>query len=416
MSEKYSANIGQRFGRLTIVSMLDQANTPRANKNGPNCLTKCDCGEFKTASLYSVRYGGTKSCGCLRKEHARRVAVKKIKNKPTIGKRYGEVCVVEDLGLSINSKGKRGRFVKLLCDCGAERVARKEQVLAGKIVICAKHHGLSRSKTSNIWRGMITRCTNPDDRNYAAYGGRGIGVSDDWSLFANFLRDMGPCPEGKSLDRIDNNQGYSKENCRWATTKEQARNKRGNIFLEYEGKRLCISDWAVIKKLKTNTIQRRIKAGWSTDRILQANESNTFGKLLFTEKDKRLNLWYRWRMMIKRCTDQNHESYHRYGGRGIKVCAQWAESFECFLHDVGFPETGESLDRIDNNGNYEPANVRWVDSKKQSQNKSTNAFLKIGKKTKTISEWSRITGVGHSLIRKRLNAGWSPEKAIGTVE
>lgn len=90
------------------------------------------------------------------------------------------------------------------------------------------HAGTKRSPTYNTWRAMRQRCQNPNHDKYSYYGARGITVHDDWNTFDNFLKDMGERPRGKTLDRIDPDKSYGPDNCRWATKKQQANNKRAN--------------------------------------------------------------------------------------------------------------------------------------------------------------------------------------------
>jgi hypothetical protein len=113
------------------------------------------------------------------------------------------------------------------------------------------------------WSSMRQRC-KPDNKDAANYFQRGIAVCERWSSFENFIADMGLRPSGKSsIDRIDNNKGYSPENCRWATRIEQESNKRTTVLLEVNGVSKTQAEWA--RQLGTNptTIMRRLKAGWS---------------------------------------------------------------------------------------------------------------------------------------------------------
>lgn len=106
-------------------------------------------------------------------------------------------------------------------------------------------HGMSRTSTYRIWTSMKSRCRNENNQTYAEYGGRGITVCERWDKFMNFLSDMGVRPDGHSLDRINNDAGYSPDNCRWATRAEQNRNTRLTVNIEFNGVKKCITDWAI---------------------------------------------------------------------------------------------------------------------------------------------------------------------------
>ena len=118
------------------------------------------------------------------------------------------------------------------------------------------------------WYGMKTRCFNKNYKDYKYYGGRGIKVCNSWMKFENFFEDMGERPEGKTLDRIDNNGNYCKENCYWATRKEQANNRRSNRYLTYKGKTQNVSEWAEELNINKNDISNRLNLGWKIERIL----------------------------------------------------------------------------------------------------------------------------------------------------
>jgi len=123
-----------------------------------------------------------------------------------------------------------------------------------------------------------------------------------------------------------------------------------------------------------------------------------------------------WRSMRCRCYRVTDPSYQWYGGRGISVCQRWRESFLAFLADVGpRPSPRHSVDRIDNDGNYEPANCRWATTREQKANVSWNRHLTYNGETRNISEWARQTGISSSTIRIRLDRlGWTIEDALTT--
>lgn len=102
------------------------------------------------------------------------------------------------------------------CGCLARDTARKN----------SRKHGHYGSRTYRIWGGIVQRCTNPNTRGYKTYGGAGVSICDRWRVFDNFLSDMGECPDGLTIDRINTLEGYSPENCRWASYVEQAHNKK----------------------------------------------------------------------------------------------------------------------------------------------------------------------------------------------
>lgn len=124
-----------------------------------------------------------------------------------------------------------------------------------------------------------------------------------------------------------------------------------------------------------------------------------------------------WSSMKERCLNAKHKYYYRYGGRGVTICARWINSFENFLEDVGPSPKGvhrASLDRVDNNGNYEPGNCRWTDTVTQCRNRSSNRLLTYNGQTKCLSEWGIISGKGENAIRSRLLMGWSIDRAMET--
>lgn len=131
-------------------------------------------------------------------------------------------------------------------------------------------HKKSKTKIYGVWLTMRQRCLNPEVKAYANYGGRGICVCNRWDDFELFLKDMGHPPSSKhTLDRIDVNGNYEPSNCRWATRKDQALNKRNNHVLEYNGEKLTISEWSTKLEIPYNTIIGRINNyGWTVNAAL----------------------------------------------------------------------------------------------------------------------------------------------------
>ena len=114
------------------------------------------------------------------------------------------------------------------------------------------------------WRSMRARCTNPKLKEYPRYGGRGITVCERWQAYENFLADMGRRPSLQyTIDRIDVNQGYCKENCRWATAQEQQNNRTNNVLITVDGAIKTMSEWARLYNIKKSTINKRMKRGWT---------------------------------------------------------------------------------------------------------------------------------------------------------
>jgi hypothetical protein len=126
----------------------------------------------------------------------------------------------------------------------------------------------ARKRTYQSFSSMRYRCFVPKSNEYHNYGGRGITVCERWNNFENFLSDMGFRPEKLTLERIDNNGNYEPSNCRWATRKEQRHNQRSCHYLEHNGERKPLREWARIGGICEHTFLRRIRRGWSVERAM----------------------------------------------------------------------------------------------------------------------------------------------------
>lgn len=198
------------------------------------------------------------------------------KKQVSIGTRFGHLTVIEELP-PVRRANQTYRSIKLACDCGNESVTRLANLTRKKrpVKSCGcltpkrnseahKTHGMRLTKTYTIWQSILSRCSNSRAKDYHRYGGRGISVCSQWvNSFEAFFSDMGECPKGMSIERIDNNRGYAPWNCRWATPLEQAQNRRDNVLLTARGKTLCVAEWSRLSGIKEGTIRARISRGWS---------------------------------------------------------------------------------------------------------------------------------------------------------
>lgn len=194
---------GQRFNRWTVIRRLENTTKGQAR-----WFVKCDCGKTAIRPSNGLIYGRSKSCGCLR-------------NETTLAR-------------------------------------------------STKHHNSSNSyisPTYHSWAGMKARCDNPEQSHYKHYGGRGITYDPRWSDFANFYADMGDKPKGYTLDRIDVNGNYEMSNCKWATRKQQARNKTTTRFIEFNGVTRCLQEWAEILGVSQATLRERLDK-WPIEKAL----------------------------------------------------------------------------------------------------------------------------------------------------
>lgn len=188
-----------RFGRLTVVRKM-HLDTGR---NKLRWVCQCDCGGATTTTSNRLTSGHTRSCGCyMRDRSSEAMTLTNAKRKPK--------------------------------------------------------HGLAGTRVWKTWHAMHRRCSNPKDIGFKNYGGRGITVCDAWFSIETFLADMGHPPDGCSIERIDNDMGYSKENCKWATKVEQSNNRRCSRRITFEGETLTAAQWAKALNVSYSRFKRRL--------------------------------------------------------------------------------------------------------------------------------------------------------------
>lgn len=217
-----------------------------------------------------------------------------------IGQKHGRLLVVERAG-STPVRPKQAKW-KVICECGRETVVIGKDLRTGatkscgclraeKGVINNLIHGKSNTRTFRIWRRMRERCSNRRCTDWRHYGGRGIRVCERWQDFMTFLNDMGEAPSGATIERIDNNGDYEPANCRWGSRKEQARNKRDNKDITYQGRTQCVAAWAEEIGIKYSVLSSRLRRGWPVERALNRNSQYRSDSVFLTFKGETKTLF-----------------------------------------------------------------------------------------------------------------------------
>lgn len=187
-----------------------------------------------------------------------------MKRDDLSGRLFGDWRVLE-----FSRKNAAGELYWLaVCKCGNVKDVKAASLRSGKSTNCGCkgrnfQHGMTKTRTFKSWDSMLQRCLNSNDPSFPRYGGRGISICKRWrESFEAFLSDMGERPEGMSLDRIDNDKGYSPRNCRWADASLQQRNTKVSKHLTVNGRTMALIEWARESGLEYSTLLRRYKAGW----------------------------------------------------------------------------------------------------------------------------------------------------------
>jgi len=202
--------------------------------------------------------------------------------KDYTGERFGRLVAIRFISRDLKYNGHKWLFA---CDCGEERIINIRSVTGGHTQSCGclfseimvarnTTHGLSKANQREYrsWKDMRARCRNPNDTDWHLYGERGIRVCERWDDFANFLADMGRRPKAYTLDRIDTNGNYEPSNCRWATSKTQANNKRSNVCITVDGDTRTAQAWSDYYGIKRETVLWRLKQGWPVEKVLSRKD------------------------------------------------------------------------------------------------------------------------------------------------
>jgi hypothetical protein len=252
---------GQKFGMLTVIER-DILNSK------PGFIMwkcHCECGGERSVLTQGLRQHEVTHCGC------------KSRINHLEGMKFGRLTVIgRDPSPDTDSSNWLCR-----CECNNITSVPSSRLKSGDTRSCgclarelSTKHGMAAAHRIeyNVWKDMMGRCNNPKNCNYHRYGQRGIEVAAEWHDPRNFYRDMGPKPEGMSIDRIDDNGNYEPVNCRWANRITQQNNKRDTTYVEYEGVTLGLAQWARILNINYDTLRnRKVRYDWPVERSFFEN-------------------------------------------------------------------------------------------------------------------------------------------------
>ncbi len=204
------------------------------------------------------------------------------------GQKFGRLTAVK-----VHHQEKDYRYCWLFkCDCGGEIVARKSDVMGGRVRFCKKckyesqtKHGQKNTRLYAVWNSMKQRCLNKNHKSYQAYGGRGITICKEWQdnfiNFYNWALANGYNEQAEfmqcTIDRIDVNGNYEPSNCRWVNARVQGDNTRTANRIEYNGEIHCLSEWARILNIGRKTIYYKLKKGLSFEEIVNKSKNKKGG-------------------------------------------------------------------------------------------------------------------------------------------
>ena len=268
MAQRIQPRPGDRYGRWTVI----KAQQPREYTKSTKIAVwqcKCDCGTVRDVLQPSLLNGRSSSCGCYQKE--RFIERTRVEVRP--GDKYGRLTLISEVDPRV---GRARNFRRWLCrcECGVEKTVALTNLRKGNTRSCGcmqselaaakfRVHGMVGVPGYSTWKGMVARCCDPQNAAYPSYGGRGIRVHDEWRNDVRaFIRDVGERPgPGYSLDRINNDGNYEPGNVRWATAKEQQRNRRCNVMVSYEGEMMTLAEAAERSGIHQCTLWSRIHRG-----------------------------------------------------------------------------------------------------------------------------------------------------------
>lgn len=266
---------GIKVGRLTVMEMVEEGSRKKYK-------CRCECGEECIVRADRLKSGATLSCGCLRKERQSEANTKEI----SAGTVFGRFTVIENTG----EKDSSGTYqYKCQCECGEKKIIPGTALRTGKVQSCGclrkerqrqavVKHGDYKSRLYKIWDGMIQRCTNPNNKKYQYYGGRGITVCAEWlnnyQSFRDWAIENGYDEKAEqwacTLDREDTNGEYGPNNCRWVPQSTQMNNTRRCRVVTVDGVSRNMTQWAQELGVHRSSLYRARRRGDDIENYIKA--------------------------------------------------------------------------------------------------------------------------------------------------
>ena len=395
--------IGEVFGRFTVL-----ADTGKVRNFHKVYLCRCECGVEKEVRKGSLVNGGVLSCGCIVTDGG--------ETKPIlVGTSFGSLTV---MGLG----ARRGKefYYTCRCECGAELDVYKHNLLRGYTQSCGAGYHKKRTERLPIAPGTTfgkLTVISSFRKDIESNSGNAWYYTCLCSCGNETNVRRGNLTSGQVISC-----GCAVVDAAQSRTTDHTGERVGRLLLielirkndEWTGRPAvwyrCVCDCGkeiVSKEVYLFRIAKpKQSCGCLHQEALHAPVTHGY----YVTNPIEFGIW---RAMIQRCESEKYKAYPYYGGRGIKVCDSWRESFASFLADIGpRPSKYHSIDRVDVNGNYEPSNARWATWEEQCNNKRSNVKLTHKGTTMTIAQWCRNLGIRENRVRRNLSKGLTPYEAV----
>ena len=404
--------VGKKLGKLTVLETFRETKevneSTRKHRTRIRCKCQCECGNIVIVNYDAIRTGETQSCGCSNR----------IDFKSLINKKIGRLTIIRPFYKGTDRHKKVRCACK--CDCGNIKIIDYSTLQKQTNISCGCLNKINTAKKdinqytvynelNKIWNSIKKQSSNEWKISFNNFF--------DWSLQNNYFSDA-------ILVQIDSQKEYSPENCKWLNKNMSSIYRTNSRLITLNNITLTLTEWCLIYEIPYNIVYTRINSyKWDIEKALTTPVQQTYKTNQINKQKNPSNLINKrrllriWNGIKKRCCNPQSTNYKRYGGRGIKICEEWLKdyyTFEAWALNNGYQDN-LTIDRIDNDGNYEPNNCRWTTLEEQANNKSSNIFITIDDETKTLAQWCKQYNLSYTTIYERIvQSNWEPVKALTT--